>query len=64
MVEAKPVDLTGAGDIWATAFVIALSEARSVEEAGAYAAVAAAISIESIGLSGCPSRDEIEVRLS
>jgi sugar/nucleoside kinase (ribokinase family) len=62
--EAKPVDFTGAGDIWATAFAIALSEDRSVEEAGAYAAVAAAISIESIGLSGCPARDEIEARLS
>ena len=62
--EAKPVDFTGAGDIWATAFTIALSEDKSVEESGAYAAVAAAISIESIGLSGCPRREEIEARIS
>ena len=62
--EAVPVDFTGAGDIWATAFVIAISEGKSAEESGSYAAVAAAISIESIGLSGCPSRDEIEVHLS
>jgi len=61
--EAKPVDFTGAGDIWATAFTIALRHDSSVEEAGAYAAIAAAISIESIGLSGCPSRESIEARL-
>jgi hypothetical protein len=61
--EAKPVDFTGAGDIWATAFTIALRQDSSVEEAGAYAAIAAAISIESIGLSGCPSRESIEARL-
>ena len=63
-VEANPVDFTGAGDIWAAAFTIALSEDKSVEEAGAYASVASAISIESIGLSGCPGREEIEARLS
>jgi sugar/nucleoside kinase (ribokinase family) len=62
-VEANPVDFTGAGDIWSTAFVIALSEGKSVAEAGIYASTASAISIESIGLSGCPSRESIEARL-
>lgn len=62
-VKAEPVDFTGAGDIWATAFTIALSEGKSIEEAGRYAATAAAISIESIGLSGCPSREQVEARL-
>jgi sugar/nucleoside kinase (ribokinase family) len=61
---AQPVDFTGAGDIWATAFAIATSEGKSLEEAGTYASTAAAISIESIGLSGCPSREEIEARLA
>ncbi|MDG0867301.1 PfkB family carbohydrate kinase [Candidatus Lucifugimonas marina] len=62
-VKTEPVDFTGAGDIWATAFTIALSEGKSIEEAGRYAATAAAISIESIGLSGCPSREQVEARL-
>ncbi|MBN4064315.1 hypothetical protein JYU04_01115 [Dehalococcoides mccartyi] len=61
---AEPVDFTGAGDVWATTFVIALSEGRSLVEAGRYASVAAAISIESTGLSGCPSREQIEARLA
>ncbi len=62
-IEAEPVDFTGAGDIWSTAFVIALSEGRELAEAGIYASAAAAISIESIGLSGCPSRETIEDRM-
>lgn len=62
-VKAEPVDFTGAGDIWATGFTIAVSEGKSIEEAGRYAATAAAISIESIGLSGCPSREQVESRL-
>jgi len=62
-VTAEPVDFTGAGDIWASTFSIALSEGKGLEEAGHYAATAAAISIESIGLSGCPSRKQIEARL-
>ena len=62
-VQAEPVDFTGAGDIWATAFSIALSEGKDVEEAARYAATAAAISIEAVGLSGCPSREQVEARL-
>ncbi len=61
-VPADPVDFTGAGDVWATAFVLALSEGVEVEQAGIYASTASAISIESIGLNGCPSREEIEAR--
>jgi ribokinase len=62
-VDAEPVDFTGAGDIWSTAFVIALSEGRELAEAGVYASVAAAISIESTGLTGCPSRAAIDARM-
>jgi 1D-myo-inositol 3-kinase len=67
--KANPIDFTGAGDVWATAFVIALSamdgssSGPDIESAGTYAATAAAISIESTGLSGCPSREDIEARL-
>jgi ribokinase len=63
IAAAEPVDFTGAGDIFATTFVIALSEGKDIEEAGVYAAAASAISIEATGLSGCPSREQIEARL-
>jgi len=62
-VKSVPVDLTGAGDIWASAFAIAISDGRNIEDAGLYASTASAIGIESIGLLGCPSRTEIENRL-
>ena len=63
-IKSAPVDLTGAGDVWASAFVIALNDGRNIEDAGMYASAASAIGIESIGLLGCPSRTEIENRLS
>ena len=63
-VAATPVDLTGAGDTWAAAFVIALGEQKSLEEAGRYASVASAVAIESEGLAGCPTREEITERMS
>lgn len=62
-VMAEPVDFTGAGDIWATSFAIAISDGKSIEDAGMYASTASAISIESVGLSGCPSREQVEARL-
>ncbi|NQW19939.1 MAG: hypothetical protein HQ477_04315 [Chloroflexi bacterium] len=61
-INSNPIDFTGAGDVWTTAFIIALSEGQELVQAGSYAAAAAAISIESIGLSGCPSRQQIESR--
>jgi sugar/nucleoside kinase (ribokinase family) len=61
---ATPADLTGAGDIWATAFAIALSERKSLQDAGRYASAASAVAIESEGLIGCPSREEVSERLS
>ena len=63
VVYSNPVDLTGAGDVWATAFAIAISEGQRIEQAGLYAATASAIAIESTGLSGCPSREQIQARL-
>ena len=62
-VKSSPVDLTGAGDIWAAAFVIAISQGSEIEDAGMYASAASSVGIESIGLLGCPSRTEIENRL-
>ncbi|MQF81306.1 MAG: hypothetical protein FI735_04250 [SAR202 cluster bacterium] len=63
-IKSAPVDLTGAGDVWASAFALAVSDGRSIEDAGVYASAASAIGIESIGLLGCPSPTEIENRLA
>ena len=63
VVYSNPVDFTGAGDIWATAFAISISEGQTIAQAGLYAATASAIAIESTGLSGCPSREQIQARL-
>lgn len=62
-ISASPIDVTGAGDIWATAFVIALNERNHLEDAARCAAAAAAVAIESEGMTGCPSREEITARL-
>jgi len=62
-IKAEPLDFTGAGDVWATAFAIAFSEGSTIRDAGLYAAAAASISIESIGLAGCPSRQDILMRM-
>ena len=64
VIKSAPVDFTGAGDVWASAFVIALNDGRNIEDAGMYASAASAIGIESIGLLGCPSPTEIENRIS
>ncbi|MBI02040.1 MAG: hypothetical protein CL783_06150 [Chloroflexi bacterium] len=63
-IKSAPVDLTGAGDVWASAFALAVSDGRNIEDAGVYASAASAIGIESIGLLGCPSPTEIENRLA
>ncbi len=63
-VDASPVDFTGAGDVWATSFSIAMCEGSSINEAGRYAAAASAIAVESIGLSGCSTRDKVIRRLN
>ena len=63
---AVPVDVTGAGDVWAATFAIRLSKQAdrdNLEEAGRYASVASSISIEKEGLIGCPTQEAIIDRL-
>ncbi len=56
----REVDPTGAGDVFATAFVIALDETRSVERAARFAGAAAGLSVEGEGTSKIAGRDGIE----
>ena len=46
---ADEVDPTGAGDVFATAFLIALARGEDVEAAGAFGAAAASIVVEAVG---------------
>ena len=62
-VTANEVDATGAGDVWAAAFAINLSETRDVMVAASFASAAAAMSIEHRGMLGIPTRDAVTARM-
>jgi len=54
------IDPTGAGDVFATAFVVALDETRSIEAAARFAVAAAGLSVEAAGTGSVATRQEIE----
>jgi len=60
---ARLVEPTGAGDVFAAAFLIRLWEAKDVWEAARFAACAASLVVEREGTTAVPSRDQIEARL-
>jgi sugar/nucleoside kinase (ribokinase family) len=60
---AFEVDPTGAGDVYAAAFLFALRDRRPVVRAALFAACAAAFSVEAPGVEGIPSRAVVEARL-
>jgi sugar/nucleoside kinase (ribokinase family) len=60
---AFEVDPTGAGDVYAAAFLLALREHRPVLRAARFAACAAAFSVEAQGVEGIPAREAVEARL-
>lgn len=60
---AQTVDLTGAGDVFAAAFLISLHEQGDPWEAARFASAAASIVIEGLGIDGVPGRRQIEERL-
>jgi sugar/nucleoside kinase (ribokinase family) len=57
------VDPTGAGDTFATAFLIRLHETGDIAEAARFAAAAASLSIGGIGVEATPARAQIEERM-
>jgi pfkB family carbohydrate kinase len=59
----EEVDPTGAGDTFATAFLIRLHEGAGIDEAARFGAAAASLSIGGIGAAAMPSRDQIEERM-
>jgi len=60
---AEAVDPTGAGDVFATAFLLRYREAGDPWEAARFAASAASFVVESDGLANTPDRTMIEARL-
>src|SRR5262245_60267086 len=60
---ASVVDPTGAGDVFAAAFLIRLWESGDVWKATRFAACAASFSVEGEGTSAVPTREQVEARL-
>jgi sugar/nucleoside kinase (ribokinase family) len=60
---AREVDPTGAGDVFAAAFLTRYLETDDVAQASLFAAAAAAVSVEAVGTAGVPTRAEVEERL-
>ena len=63
-LPANPVEPTGAGDCFATAFMVRLTETESLEQAMQFALAAGALAVERPGLSGIAGRAEIEARMT
>ncbi len=61
--ETPLVDPTGAGDIFAAAFLVRLAESQDPGEAARFATMAASLSVAKPGLAAIPSREEIKRRL-
>lgn len=57
---ARQVDPTGAGDVFAAAFLIRLAETGDSCQAAAFANVVASFSVEGAGISGIPPRSRVE----
>jgi sugar/nucleoside kinase (ribokinase family) len=60
---AMEVDPTGAGDVFAAAFLVALREKRPVPLAARFATAAASFVVEGPGVSAIPTRYHVERRL-
>jgi len=60
----RVIDPTGAGDVWAAAYLIRYSETGNPFKAARFASAAGALCVEKPGLAGVPQRAEIEARLA
>jgi len=61
--RAKEVDPTGAGDVFAAAFMVRLHETGDAGAAAMFANCAASLSVEGAGMSAVPDRSQVEERL-
>jgi hypothetical protein len=63
-LPANAVEPTGAGDCFATAFMVRLTETDSFQQAMPFALAAGALAVERPGLAGIAPRAEIEARMT
>ena len=61
--RAREVDPTGAGDVFAAAFLVRLKETGDPEAAAQFANCAASFAVEGQGTSSIPTRRQVEERL-
>jgi sugar/nucleoside kinase (ribokinase family) len=61
---AEEVDPTGAGDVFAAAYLIRLTETGDACEAASFASVVASYSVEGPGVEGIPLRSQVEAYLN
>jgi sugar/nucleoside kinase (ribokinase family) len=62
--KTRVLDPTGAGDVFAAAFLVRLEETENPREAARFANAAASLSVEKAGIASAPERAEIEAALS
>jgi hypothetical protein len=62
-IPAEELDPTGAGDVFAAAFLSRYVETDDVWQAALFAAAAASLSVEAPGTAAIPSRQQVEERL-
>jgi sugar/nucleoside kinase (ribokinase family) len=60
---AREVDPTGAGDVFAAAYVVRYSETGDPLESALFAGAAASLSVEAPWVSGIPTRPQVDARL-
>ena len=61
---AREVDPTGAGDVFAAAYLIRYKETFDPLQSARFATCAASLCVEADGIGGIPTRDKVEARLA
>lgn len=62
--QAREVDPTGAGDVFAAAYLVRYGETFDPIESARFAACTAAFSVEAEGTEGIPSRAQVDARMA
>lgn len=62
-IQADVVEPTGAGDCFATAFIVAFAETGDLQSACRFALAAGSLAVEGVGLAGIPDRAAVTARL-
>ena len=62
--DVVEIDPTGAGDVFAAAFLVRLDECGDLIEAARFANCAASFAVEGLGTTSLPTREQVEWRLA